>query len=250
MDWILIIGVVVVGFASGFINTISGGGSALTLPFLIFLGLPANIANGTNRIGILLQNVVASSNFKKHKKLNIRQGLILAIPTIIGSVIGAQYASMLDKDIMEKVIGASLILMLFIIIIKPNKWINENNIITKPGLVQVIYMFLIGLYGGFIQIGTGFFMIAALVLGVGYDLVRANAAKVFIMAIYTVFALAVFIINNQVDYFLGIALALGSMLGGWFGSKAALKWGAKFIRYFLIITILASAIKLLVDFDF
>ncbi|HBF88968.1 MAG TPA: hypothetical protein DDX39_10030 [Bacteroidales bacterium] len=248
MDWILIIGVIAVGFAAGFINTIAGGGSALTLPFLIFLGLPANIANGTNRIGILMQNVVATSSFKKHQKINIKHATILAIPSVVGAIIGAQFASVLDENIMEKAIGIALILMLGLIVYKPEKWIQESIVFEKPGFLQIIYMFLVGLYGGFIQIGAGFFMLATLVIGVGYDLVRANAAKVYVMAIYTFFALGVFVLNNQIDYTLGLVLAVGNMIGGWIGAKAALKLGTKFIRYFLIITILVSAIKLFIGF--
>jgi len=247
MEWYIIVAVIFVGFIAGFINTLAGSGSLLTLPLLMFLGLPANVANGTNRIAILLQNVVGVSSFKKQKVLDVKHGIWLGLPAVIGSFIGAQIAINLNEEIMRKTIGGLLIVMLFIIIYKPDKWIKgkAGEINAKPGIFQMIIFFFIGIYGGFIQAGVGFFLLAGLVLGAGLDLVRANALKVFIVLLYTPIALVIFILNDQVDYKLGLTLAVGNMLGAFVGAKATVSWGPKFVRYILLFAVSISAIKLL-----
>lgn len=247
MEWYTIVAIIAIGFVAGFINTLAGSGSLLTLPLLMFLGLPANIANATNRIAIFLQNVVGVSSFRQQKVLDFKLGWKLAIPAVIGSVIGAQIAVDLNEKVMEIVIGALLVAMLGIIIIKPEKWVKEQagNIEAKTNWWQMVIFFAIGLYGGFIQAGVGFFLLSGLVLGAGQNLVRANALKVFIVLIYTAFALAVFIINDQVNYKFGLILAVGNMLGAFVGSRFAVSWGPKVVRYFLIFALLVAAVKIL-----
>ena len=251
MEWYLIAAVIGVGFLAGFINTLAGSGSLLTLPMLMFLGLPANVANGTNRIAILLQNVVGVSSFKQQKVLNVKQGLWLGVPAILGSVIGAQIAISLNEEIMETTIGILLVIMFFLILYKPDRWVKgqAGHVEAKPGILQMIVFFFIGIYGGFIQAGVGFFLLAGLVLGAGVDLVKANALKVFIVLLYTPIALAIFIMNDQVNWKLGLILALGNMAGAFVGARVAVSWGPKFVRVILLLAILVSSIKLLGIFD-
>ncbi len=245
MEWNIVLLVIVIGFVAGFINTLAGSGSLLTLPLLIFIGLPANVANGTNRIAILFQNVIGVASFKKQQIFQYKEGVFLSIPAIIGSVIGAFFAVDLDEQLMKKIIGGLLVFMFFMILYKPQKWITEKKgIKEKATFWQIIIFFFIGIYGGFIQAGVGFFLLAGLVLNVGYELVKANAIKVFIVLLYTIFALSVFIFNKQVNYTVGFTLAIGNMLGAYVATKFAVKNGAKYIRYILLITIGISALKL------
>ena len=250
MEWYIILAVIGVGFIAGFINTLAGSGSLLTLPLLMFLGLPANVANGTNRIAILLQNIVGVTSFKQQRVLSFKEGLMIGIPAAVGSIIGAQIAINLNDEIMSRTIGGLLVFMLFIIILKPDRWIKEHAGGTPVvRWFQIIIFFVIGIYGGFIQAGVGFFLLAGLVLGMGHELVKANALKVFIVFLYTPFALAIFILNDQVDYKLGLILAIGNMLGAFVGARVAVKWGAKAVRYFLIIAMAFASLKLLGVFD-
>ena len=239
--------VILVGFVSGFINTLAGSGSLLTLPVLIFMGLPLNVANGTNRIAILLQSIVGVGGFKHKKVFEWKDGLWLTIPSIIGAFLGSMMAINLDAQLMNRIIGALLVIMFFIIIFKPEKWINEHagKVKSKPSFISFIVFLAIGFYGGFIQAGVGFFLLAGLVLGAGYDLLKANAIKVFIVLAYTIVALAVFIFNKQVNYLLGFILGFGSMFGAWVATHVAVKWGVSFIRWFLLVTVFAFAMKLL-----
>ncbi len=246
MEWYIYVLIVLAGFFAGFINTLAGSGSLITLPLLMALGLPANIANGTNRIAILLQNVVGVSSFGKQKILNFKTSLKLLIPAVIGSVIGAQIAVDINEEIMTKTIGGLLLFMFFFILLKPSRWLREKqDKASVPYWLQIIIFFFIGMYGGFIQAGVGFFLLSGLVLGAGYDLVRANAVKVLIVLSYTAFALVVFIINDQVNYSYGFILAIGNMLGAFVAAKYAVQWGPKFVRYLLLITVAVAATKLL-----
>jgi hypothetical protein len=231
----------------GFINTLAGSGSLITLPLLIFLGLPANVANGTNRVAILLQNVVGVSSFHRQKVLDVGGGLKLAVPAVIGSLIGAQIAVNIDEETMRRVIGGLMVVMLVIVLIRPKRWLEGRPSADegRHGWIQLPVFFAIGVYGGFIQAGVGFFLLAGLVLSAGYDLVRANAVKVLIILCFTVFALAVFVVNDQVRWWVGLVLALGNMLGAWVAARMAVKRGAVFVRWILIVVLVVAAAVLL-----
>ncbi len=244
--WLYIL-LIVAGFAAGFINTLAGGGSLLTLPLLIFLGLPANIANGTNRIGVLLQSLVATKQFKQKKIFEWKDGIWLTIIATIGSFIGAAFAINLNDEVMNKIIGGLLVFMFFLLLYKPEMWLKsqQGEVNAKPGILKLLVFLGIGFYGGFIQVGVGYFLLAGLVFGAGFDLLKANALKALIVAVFTLVALAVFIYNNQVNYLLGFILGTGNMTGAWVASHVAIKKGNKFIRWFMLVTVLVFAIKLL-----
>lgn len=251
MEWYIVLAVIGAGFFAGFINTLAGSGSLLTLPLLMFLGLPANVANGTNRIAIFLQNVVGVGSFKQQKVLNVKMGLWLALPAVIGSLLGAGIAIGIDQAMMQRIIGILLIAMFFLILYKPAQWVKDQAglVSSKPSTLQFIIFFAIGIYGGFIQAGVGIFLLAGLVLGAGLDVVKANAIKLLIILIYTPFALAIFFINDQVNWQIGLILALGNMLGAFVASRFAVSWGARYVRYILLVVIFGSALKLLGVFD-
>ncbi len=247
MEWYLYPAVIAAGFGAGFINTLAGSGSLITLPLLIFLGLPPTVANGTNRVGVLFQNAVSAASFRRQKMLDVRGGLMLAAPAIIGSLIGAQIAVNLDEQLMRQTIGALMVAMLVVIIIRPKRWLKgrPEALQERPGWGQLLIFFGIGIYGGFIQAGVGIFLLAGLVLSVGYDLVRANAVKVLIILCFTLFALGVFVINGQVWWGMGFLLAVGNALGGWVAARMAVERGAVFVRWLLIAVVAVSSAQLL-----
>ncbi|MFC1579856.1 sulfite exporter TauE/SafE family protein [Thermodesulfobacteriota bacterium] len=247
MDWYIYPAVIAAGFGCGFINTLAGSGSLISLPVLIFLGLPANMANGTNRVGILIQTVVSLRSFKKQNMLDLKGGIMLALPAIVGGIIGAQIAVNLDEQMLRRVIGALMVVMLVIIIARPKRWLKGQLDVLgrRPKALELVIFFFIGAYGGFIQAGVGVFLLAGLVLGVGYDLVRANAVKVLIVLCFTAFAMVVFMINGQILWGLGLLLAVGNAGGGWLAAKLAIERGAGLVRWFLIAVVVVSAAKLL-----
>ena len=251
LEWYLYLAVIAAGFVAGYINTLAGSGSLITLPLLIFLGLPANVANGTNRIGVLFQNIVAVTSFKQQNVLDVKGAAILAIPAIFGSVLGAQIAVNMNEQLMRRTIGVLMIMMLIIIFFRPNRWLQGSLDVMaqRPNLMQIVIFFAIGVYGGFIQAGVGIFLLAGLVLSIGYNLVRANAVKVLMNFLFTLAAIVVFVLNSQVWWGVGFLLAIGNAGGGWIAARMAVQRGAGFVRWILIAVIIVSAASLLGIFD-
>ncbi len=247
MTWIHYLALIAAGFGAGYINTLAGSGSLLTLPLLIFLGLPAPVANGTNRVAILLQNVVGVSSFHRREVLDFRAGAWLAVPAILGSLAGARIAVELNEAVMRTTIGVLMLVMAGVIVVRPKRWLEgrEDHHQGRPTWPQFLAFFAVGAYGGFIQAGVGIFLLAGLVLGAGFDLVRANAVKVFIVLCFTVFALGVFVLHDQVRWDLGLVLALGNMAGAWVAARMAVERGTRFVRWVLVAVVVASGIALL-----
>ena len=246
MSILEIIVLIVSGALVGFINTLAGGGSIISLSVLMMLGLPATVANGTNRIAIAVQTLTAVSSFKQQKVLEVKKGISLAIPAIVGSVIGAWIAVDINEVIFEKAIAVVMILMLVFILYKPQSWIKERTDLTSKKLTfwQILIFFLIGIYGGFIHVGVGYFLLAGIVLGAGYELVKANAIKVLIVLLYTPFTLLIFIMNDQVNWAYGLVMTIGNVAGAFIASRMAVKKGAAFVRWVIVVVILLTSAHL------
>jgi uncharacterized protein len=247
--WEYIILVFLVGIITGIINTLAGSGSLISLPVLMFIGLPPHIANGTNRIGIFFQNLVSTWTFRRQKVLDIKMGIKVALPSIMGAIAGAFIVLELNERLVEIIVALVLLIMLIPLYFNADRWISgiprhEAHHDGYP-LIQFVIFFCIGAYGGFIQAGVGIFLLSALVLHSGYDLVKANALKVFINLIFTPFALMVFLIKGQVDFPAGLTLAAGNSAGAYIAGRIAVSWGSGFVRYVLITVIIMAGIKLL-----
>ncbi len=250
LAWYLYLAAIAAGFLCGFINTLAGSGSLVTLPTLLFMGLPANVANGTNRIGVALQSAVATGSFRQQGVLNLRQGLALVVPTAIGSLVGAHIALNIDEQMMRRTIGALMVVMLMVMLVEPKRWLKGRSGGVRPLDWKLAALFFaIGVYGGFIQVGVGVLLLAGLVLGAGYDLVRANGIKVLIVLFQSLAALIVFVLNDQVVWSLGLVMALGTMPGAWVAARMAVKRGAGFVRWILVAVVSVAALDLLGLFD-
>lgn len=239
--------IISIGVFVGFMNTLAGSGSLITLPLLIFLGLDPNTANGTNRLALFMQSISAVSGFKKNKTFELKEGINYGFPALLGAIVGAFIAVETKPAVLNYFIAALLIGMLILLLFKPDRWLKPNpkGEITKPDVLHFLLFFAIGIYGGFLQAGVGFFWIASLVLGAGYDLVKANAIKNFIVLLYMPITLAIFALNHQVDYGLGLLLGIGTVVGARIAVIASIKKGSPLIRWILLIAILMSAVKLL-----
>lgn len=248
MEWYYFVIIVLAGFLAGFINTLAGAGSLITLPLLIFVGLPANVANGTNRIAILMQSIVGTVKFKQEQLFRWGETLEYIIPSVIGSVLGANLAVTISADVINYTVGALMVVMFFVILFDADRWLKGREHLEINGKVRLLrffVFFLIGVYGGFIQAGVGYLLLGGFAFLSNGSLIKSNALKVLLTLVFTAFALGVFMLNSQVDYLVGITLGVGSMGGAWFAARLAIKKGASFIRYFLLGTLLLFAAKLL-----
>lgn len=234
---------IIAGIASGFINVMAGGGSAITLPILIFLGLDSATANGTNRIGILLQNISGLASYRQENYQDYPTSIKLSLWTLPGGILGAIFATKIDNETFNIILGLILIGMVVSMIIPKNK--NQNIKETKKiNITTYILMLGVGFYGGFIQVGVGILLMAILHNYLKMKLTTVNMHKLFVVLIYTIPALLIFIISGNINYYLGFALALGNSFGAWVAVKLSVRKGDKFVKIILILTILIMSIKL------
>lgn len=239
--------IVTVGFIAGFLNTVAGGGSLIALPVLIFMGLPPAVANGTNRIAIFSQNVFGVLGFKSKGVSAFPYSLWLGISALFGAIIGAKIAVDISGELFNRILAIVLIVaVLYPIINQRNKSgvHSGERMSAKYQVMGMITFFFIGIYGGFIQAGVGFIIISALTFINKFSLVKTNSAKVFVVMVYTISALIVFILEGKINWTFGIVLAVGNSAGSWVASRMSVKKGDKWIRWFIIITVIALAVKL------
>lgn len=234
-----------VGGIAGFMNVMAGGGSALTVPVLVFMGYDPTVANGSNRIAILAETVAGVAAFKKHNHSDFPFSFKLALMTLPGAIIGAIYAVKIDDELFMRLLGIVMIFVILSLLFPKKQVIEHAKNHRWAGWLQFPVMFLIGLYGGFIQAGVGFMIMAALVHLYSMDLVKVNMHKLFIAMIFTIPAVIAFILTGNIDWFAAIALALGMAVGAWIAVKAALKKGEKVIRIVLMVALAIVAVKLL-----
>lgn len=239
---------ILIGIVTGFINTLAGSGSLITLPFLIFLGLPATVANGTNRVSLLVQTFIGGVTLRRQTAMSLKGTAWYLIPSIAGAVVGAMLAAQLQPSVMKTVIGIVMAVMLIPLFLSPKRWLREHSGTTDPKYrwPLVAIFFLIGLYGGFIQAGVGVFLLSALVLLANFSLPHANVIKNFVVFGYTIPVLVIFAWNNQVDWFFGGIMALGQATGAFIAGRFAgkSKRAAVWIHRLLIFMVVASGLKL------
>lgn len=237
-----------VGLVAGALNVIAGGGSLLSLPVMIFLGLPPTVANGTNRVAILLQNVGASWSFHR-RGLVSREWLLLTVPpAVAGAVLGTVAAVQIGELEFQRVLAVILVAAAAWQIWNPIKLLPDGNEVLPGGLRLwgfVTAFFLIGVYGGFIQAGIGFLLLAA-TSAAGFNLIRGNALKVTVVLAFTPLALVLFAWNGKIDWAMGFALAAGNFLGGLAGVHLQILKGHKWVRGVVTALIVIFAIRLLV----
>lgn len=250
MDIMLLVLLFFIGILVGFINIVSAGGSMLMLPILIFMGLPSSTANGTNRIGIIAQNIFALIHFKKNNLFDWKLGLLLSVPAVIGSIYGANLAIELTDKIFNNTLGIFMIVIIILLTVKPQKYFNKVKIKSNGlRLFLVVVAFLaVGLYGGFIQAGVGFLIIIALLLLYpGKTMVEMHSIKTFVITVYLLISTVIFIKNGHVNWKFAIVLAIGSAIGGSLGGKFASKVPEKVLQTLLITIVIIISIKLLID---
>lgn len=235
----------ITGSVAGFLNVIGGGGSLLTLPLLVFLGLDMGMANATNRVAIFLQNLVATWRFYREGVLSLKRLALFVVPACIGSFAGALWAVQLDARVLQLVIAVLISLMALLLLFRPSMWEAQDE--RHLPFLAVAGLFLaIGIYGGFVQAGVGFFFIWALVGVMGMDLLHANAVKVAVVFAYTGVSLVLFSSRGLVDFRVGLILAAGNMVGAFAATKFSVSRGNRWIRWILSVTVVISAIRLFV----
>lgn len=242
--------IVFVGIVGGFLNVVAGGGSLLTVPVMVFLGMPGPVANGTNRIGILAQNITSVVAFARSGFKDFKLSLSLSACAIPGAVVGALLGVHLEGVWFNRALA--LIMLGVMVVMHFDRGSAERAKGHQPTPKQLLHGHLlmvgVGFWGGFIQLGVGFIIMPVLNRVMGLDLVRTNMHKVFIVAVYTVVALFIFASQLELLWIIGIVLAVGNSIGGYLGTHFAINTSERMIRLVLNLVIAAFVIKLLFDF--
>ncbi|PWJ44905.1 sulfite exporter TauE/SafE family protein [Sediminitomix flava] len=242
---------VMAGFAAGIVNTLAGGGSIFTLSALLFYGVPAPLANGSNRLGILVQNVLGTHTFHKSGLLKLDGSFYILLATLIGAIAGALVAADIDKSLLEKVVGFLMLFVLANILMpqqkaKVKKKINKLGEKKKFNPLSFFIFLLIGFYGGFVQAGIGILMIVALSKLEKMNLVHSNALKMVVISLYSLPVFFVFLWKGQVDWVFAILLALGQIGGTWFAGKYVISHpqASTWVKWLLILMVTTTIFKM------
>jgi uncharacterized membrane protein YfcA len=226
------------GVGAGIVNAMAGGGSMLTVALLTVFGdLPGLIANGTNRVGILVQNAASVAGFRREGVSGISRAVPVLLPVIIGSLIGSLFVSGLADETFEKTFGF-LMVPILLLSLRPPK-VDPDRAGWSP-TVSAIVFFGIGVYGGAFQAGVGLILVLALARS-GLDLVNANAVKVVVILALTAFAVPIFIVRDQIDWGFAAILASGFAVGGAVGARVAVRGGEKVIRPVMVAAVIGLA---------
>ena len=244
---------VATGICSGFISSMAAGGSLLTLPVLIFLGLDGpTVANGTNRVALVIQNAFGIASFRRKGISDFRYGILISVPTVCGVIIGTLLVIQLgtiDKSsiIFNRILAGIMIIVLAITIFNPLKKLqsSKENLGSSRKVLAALIFFFLGIYIGFIQAGVGFMIIVTITTVNGFSLVRTNALKMFVVFFATLIALSIFVMKGHVDWGLGLALAGGNSIGVSIGSHLAVAKGDRTIRIILVCSILVFSARLI-----
>ena len=235
IDAALVVGA---GLVAGIVNAMAGGGSLLTVALLnVFVGLPGLVANGTNRVGVLVQNASSVASYRKEGVRGFGRAVPVIVPVIAGSLLGSLLVSSVTDETFERIFGILMVPLLFLSLRSPK---NVGSQINWHPLTTVVVFFGIGLYAGAFQAGVGLLIVVALSRS-GLDLVNANAVKVVVILVLTTIAVPVFVIRGQVDWGFAAVLAVGFAAGGWIGARVAVRGGERIIKPVLIAAVVALA---------
>ena len=245
MDGLTAITIICTGFCAGFINIVSGGGSLLTLPVLIFTGLPPLVANASNRIAVIFESISGAAGFKSKGISAYPYSLWLGIVSLFGAILGAILASFINDAIFNKIFALLMLPIVGMTVFGPSfKNPEEEQLGLTRKILAFIVFFFIGIYGGFIQAGAGLLIISALSMINGFSLLKSNSAKTLIVMIYSLAALFVFIYEGKVNWTYGLTLGIGNACGAWVSSRLSVKLGEKWIKGFMLVSVAILSLKL------
>lgn len=244
MNEITIIAILIIGLVCGFIGAIAGGGGLISIPFLIFLGIPPQITLATNKFGGLGLSFGALFKFIKEKKIIWKYAFLLSLFGILGSVIGSLALLTINVNLLQKIIGILLILLIPTFFYKKNFGLEEKPTSQKRKILGCIFYFLISIIAGVFG-GLGFITISIVIFFFGLSIIKANATELFSYSVFSLSSVIIFAFNGIIDYKIGMMLFMGMLIGGYLGAHTAIKKGDKWVKFVFSIIVIVSAIKIL-----
>jgi hypothetical protein len=245
-DPLSIAAMLAIGAVAGFMNVTAGGGSLLTVPLMVVFGLPSPVANGTNRLALIVQNVIAVRTFRRGGVRGLRRvGPLIAL-AVPGALLGAWAGVVISDELFRRVLGILMIAVTAVIFLRPPSHRSLGDEPSPYRAATLASFAALGFYAGFVQAGIGFFITLALAGLERFPLVRAHAFKVSIVLCLQAVALPVFALGGKVAWGPGLLLAIGLSAGGFAGAHTALRSGERFLKLLLAACALALAVRMLV----
>ncbi|MEO0460802.1 MAG: sulfite exporter TauE/SafE family protein [Myxococcota bacterium] len=240
---------VVAGSAAGAINTLAGGGMMITLPTMVFLGIPETVANGTSRLGILFQATSSALSYRRRGALELGHLKHVVPPVVVGATLGSVLGARLPDHVFRWIFGGVMFAFAGLLLRRPRP--RDEAVRSEPNaryhrtLTRWLILVPVGIYGGMVQAGMGYVVLGAMTVGLGFSLMEANILKVAVIGAYTPIAVGVFLAYGQLNVFAGLVLAVGQAVGAWFGARLALERGVSLVRGVLLAVIVLSGLQLL-----
>jgi uncharacterized membrane protein YfcA len=247
-----------VGAAAGFVNTVAGAGSLLSLRALMLFGMPAGIANGTNRVPVLAQSLAAAQGFFADGKLPTSAIVAASWPACVGALVGSVAASYVPEREMKLVLIGVLFLVAVLGLRKVKRApdagehgadatlrVDDEGVVAlckRPAIMA--WLFAAGAYGGFLQAGVGLILLHALSTVGGLDLVRANALKAVVVAIFSVVAVGVFLTRGMIVWVPALAMTAGAVVGAKLAVRFAISWADR-LKVVVVVVDLVACVALL-----
>ncbi len=239
------------GLLSGVMNTLASSGSAITLPVMIFLGIPPSIANATNRLPILVSSAISVRNFNKSKNIIWPKTIKISVPIVLGTLVGSALVRYLNPEKLQVLVLFALILSFILIITNSKRILKGKSVIKKISPKNYILFFFIGIWAGLIVLDSAMLMLFELIIGCGLDLTKANPIKNFLLLMVSIFSILIFYQNHLINWKVGFMLSIGSFCGGYFASKLNHSDNKHWIYVLLIailsVEIMTLAIKILLN---
>lgn len=239
--------VAIAGFVGGFVSTLASNGSAVTLPALEVFGLPEHVANGTNRLSVIALGLMGTIGFHREGHIDWHKGGWIAVFIALGTIVGSFIAIDFGEALLEAIVIMGLLVVLGLLLVRPSRWLEGKRGTLRPfGWGQAVVYFTIGVYAGLVVLGSGFFMLAALVLLTGCDVRQGNAMKAFILLVVGLQSLLIFSEAHEVDWVAGVPLALGSGIGAYIAARLASQaWARVWIYRFLVLLVVLAIVHLI-----
>ena len=245
VDWLPLALLFPAGLLAGIVNTIAGGGSFLTLPLLMMGGLPEQVANGTNRVAILMQTAYASRVYDRHERLDRRALLFLLAALLPGALVGVYLASAISPGHFRQAMGVLFVAFAGLMLVQRKLLMARPSRPVGSRVGAAVVFFMVGVYGGFLQAGVGLLLLVSMAAFLGRDLAASNGLKQAVVAAWTLPAVAWFAWCGQVSWAPGLVLGAGNLLGALVGAKLAIAKGNRLIFSLVVIVMVATAIHLL-----
>jgi uncharacterized membrane protein YfcA len=232
------------GVLATVINVMAGGGGMIVLPALMALGLPADVANGTYRLGVVTQSIAGTAVFDREGRLDKSSLVPILIPTVLGAIVGALVATWVPRVALKSILLVTMIIMAALIAFRKQTLIAERGPVLSPRDAPGSYvgLFLAGVYGGFIQAGVGFLLLGVLVGTLRHDLISANALKLVVTLAFGIVSLGIFAWAGLVSWTPAVVLAVASVVGARLGVLLVLRVPAAGLRWFVFACVVATCI--------